>query len=72
MTTIHRALTVPYSPEQMYQLVNDIQRYPEFLPWCSHATVLSETPDEIRATLMLSYGGLRKAFTTCNRLQKIN
>lgn len=70
MTTIHRVLTVPYSPEQMYQLVNNIQRYPEFLPWCSHATVLSETSDEIRATLILSYGGLRKSFTTCNRLQK--
>lgn len=70
MTIINRSMTVPYSTEQMYQLVNDIERYPEFLPWCAAATILSENDDEIQATLVLSYGGFRKAFTTCNRLQK--
>lgn len=70
MTIIHRSMTVPYSTEQMYQLVNDIKSYPEFLPWCSKSTILSKNEDEIQATLLLSYGGLSKAFTTCNRLQK--
>ena len=35
---------LPYSPEQMYQLVGDVARYPEFLPWCSAAPVRSVTP----------------------------
>jgi ribosome-associated toxin RatA of RatAB toxin-antitoxin module len=63
-------MIVPYSTEQMYQLVNDIKSYPDFLPWCVKSTILSESEDEVRATLVLSYGGLKKAFTTCNRLQK--
>jgi ribosome-associated toxin RatA of RatAB toxin-antitoxin module len=70
MTIIKRSITVPYSTEQMYALVNDIESYPQFLPWCVSATVLSQDEDEVHATLILSYGGLRKAFTTCNRLQK--
>lgn len=70
MTTINRSMIVPYSTEQMYELVNDIKSYPEFLPWCAKSTILSESEDEVRATLVLSYRGLQKAFTTCNRLQK--
>src|SRR5262245_22918754 len=70
MTIINRSTIVPYSAEQMYQLVNDIKSYPEFLPWCTKSTILSENEDEVHATLILNYGGLQKAFTTCNRLQK--
>lgn len=70
MTTIQRAMIVPYSTEQMYDLVNNIERYPEFLPWCVASTILSRNEDEVYATLILSYGGLRKSFSTCNRLQK--
>src|SRR5476649_177953 len=70
MTLINRSMTVPYSTKQMYDLVNDIKSYPDFLPWCTQSTILSENEDEVRATLILSYGGLRKAFTTCNRLQQ--
>lgn len=70
MTVINRSLVVPFSTKQMYDLVNDIKSYPEFLPWCTKTTILSEDEDEVRATLLLSYGGFRKSFTTCNRLQK--
>lgn len=70
MTIIKRSVTVPYTSEQMYNLVNNIESYPEFLPWCVSATVLSADEDEVQATLVLSYGGFRKSFTTCNRLQK--
>lgn len=70
MPIINRSTIVPYSTEQMYQLVNDIKSYPEFLPWCARSAILSESEDEVRATLILSYKGLQKAFTTCNRLQK--
>ena len=70
MTTINKFALVPYSPAQMYALVDDIDSYSEFLPWCKNSRVLSRTEDEVRATLELSKGGVEKAFTTCNRNQK--
>jgi ribosome-associated toxin RatA of RatAB toxin-antitoxin module len=54
----------------MFALVDGIERYPEFLPWCRAARVLSRSDDEVRATLSLSKGGVEKSFTTCNRNQK--
>ena len=69
MTTIKRSALVPYSPEEMYNLVNDIGAYPEFLPWCKRSQILHQTPDEIRATLVINKAGLERSFTTCNRLQ---
>ena len=69
MTILQRNALVPYSCAQMYDLVDNIEGYAEFLPWCKKADVLSRTQDEVRATLTLAYGGFEKAFTTCNRLQ---
>ncbi len=70
MTLIQKSALVPYTPAQMFALVDDIEAYPEFLPWCKSARVLSRTEDEVRATLELSKGGVEKSFTTCNRNQK--
>ena len=70
MTIINKFALVPYTPAQMYALVDDIEAYPEFLPWCKSTRVLSRTEDEVRATIELSKGGVEKAFTTCNRNQK--
>jgi ribosome-associated toxin RatA of RatAB toxin-antitoxin module len=70
MTTISRSALVPYSAEQMYVLVDDIESYPKFLPWCLSAEVLSRDEDEVRAVVQLARGGLQKSFITCNRLQK--
>ena len=69
MTTISKSALVPYTPAEMYALVSDIPAYPDFLPWCSGARVLSSTEDEVRATLELSKGGVHKSFTTINRHQ---
>ena len=69
MTDINRTKTVSYSGKQMYELVNDVALYSEFVPFCSNSRVDSRTPDEIRATLSFSRGGLHKSFTTLNRLQ---
>ena len=69
MTTIHRKKSFPHSAGQMFRLVDDIEQYKLFLPWCKDSRVLSRTDDEVRATLVLSAGGLHKSFTTCNRLQ---
>jgi ribosome-associated toxin RatA of RatAB toxin-antitoxin module len=54
----------------MYALVNDIESYPRFLPWCREATVLSRAGDEeLTARVSLAKGGIRKSFTTRNRME---
>lgn len=70
MTAIHRSKLVSYTPGQMYQLVNAIEDYPEFLPWCVGSEVYLRNEDEIKASLVVSGAGLHKSFTTHNRLQK--
>lgn len=70
MTTVNRSALVPYSAREMYTLVDDIESYPDFLPWCTSSRVLHRDDDEVRAVIELARGGMRKSFTTCNRLQK--
>jgi len=60
---------VPFSPTQMYALVDAVDEYSEFLPWCHSSEIHSRTEDEVHASLALALGGLHKSFTTCNRLQ---
>jgi len=50
----------------MYHLVNRIEDYPQFLPWCKSTHVLSRTPTEVTATIEISYSKLKKSFTTQN------
>jgi ribosome-associated toxin RatA of RatAB toxin-antitoxin module len=69
MSTVNRSALVTYTPEQMYALVNDIEAYPQFLPWCRRARVLSRDEDEVRATIEFAKGHIHKSFTTRNRLQ---
>ncbi len=54
----------------MYALVNDVELYPQFMPWCVSASILYQDEDEIRATIKLAKRGLQASFTTSNRLQK--
>lgn len=70
MTTLNRSALVPYTPAEMFALVDDIESYPQFLPWCRSSKVLSRDEDKVYATIELARGALRKSFTTCNRLQK--
>lgn len=69
MRTIERSALVPYHPEQMYALVHDIERYPEFVPWVAGATVLSRSPSEVVGRLEMERAGMRETFTTRNRLE---
>jgi len=57
-----------YSVEQMYQLINDVLAYPQFLPDCSDSKIISENDSEVTAALLVSKGGLKKWFTTKNTL----
>ncbi|HET7922609.1 MAG TPA: type II toxin-antitoxin system RatA family toxin [Gammaproteobacteria bacterium] len=69
MRRVNKSALVPYPAGQMYALVNDVERYPEFLPWCRGARVLSRADHEMRASLDLARGGLHKTFTTRNTLE---
>ncbi len=68
MTTIHRSALMPYSTERMYEVVTDIERYPEFLPWCSDARILEQQGNDLKASVYMKKGRLNHSFTTQNRL----
>lgn len=70
MTTVKKNALVPYSAAEMYALVNDVEAYPQFLPWCRGTRVLYRDEDEIRASIEIAQGALHKSFTTHNRLQR--
>jgi len=53
----------------MFVLVNDIDAYASFLPWCRSSQVLSRSEDEVQAIIEIAHGGLHRSFTTLNRLQ---
>ena len=57
---------LPYSQKELYELVARVDRYPEFLPWCTAAQVLERVPGRTRAMLTVGVGGLSHAFTTVN------
>ncbi|MDX1587499.1 MAG: type II toxin-antitoxin system RatA family toxin [Oleiphilaceae bacterium] len=66
--TIERSALVHHSARRMYDLVNDIERYPEFLPWCSDARVHESDEHQLLASLEVSKSGVRQSFSTRNRL----
>lgn len=68
MTVVRRTAFVPFSPAQMYGLVNDVEAYPDFLPWCEDAVVLAHDASGMRARLTVNKGRFRYSFTTANRL----
>ncbi|WP_290651499.1 type II toxin-antitoxin system RatA family toxin [Aquisalimonas sp.] len=69
MTTISRSALVHHSARTMFDLVNDVDRYKEFLPWCSDSGVIEQHGDELKAFVTISKGGVSRSFTTRNRAQ---
>ena len=66
MKTVHKSVLIWYSAQEMYALVTDVAKYPEFLPWCDAARVIEEGHDSMTAEIGLSFGGIRQGFTTLN------
>jgi ribosome-associated toxin RatA of RatAB toxin-antitoxin module len=66
MKQIARSAIVEHSAAEMYALVEDIEAYPSFLPWCTAAEVHERRPQTTRATLTVGIGSLRHSFTTLN------
>ena len=70
MQVVERSALVTYTAAQMFALVNDVARYPEFLPWCVGARVEHVSASERVAALKVARGVLRTEFTTRNTLQQ--
>jgi ribosome-associated toxin RatA of RatAB toxin-antitoxin module len=68
MREIRRSALVPVPPQRMFALINDIERYPEFVPGCQGASVLERGADMLRARLTVGSGALRTSFVTRNLL----
>ncbi len=71
MNSISRSAHVPYSAREMYELVADVESYPQFLPWCCGARIVARDETSTVASLDMAYSALRKSFTTCNRLHPV-
>ncbi len=64
MPTHAETRLLPYTPEQMFDLVADVGEYPKFLPWCAGAKVGSRTDAELVALLTIGFGPFRESFTS--------
>jgi coenzyme Q-binding protein COQ10 len=64
MTTHAEKRVVPHAPEQLYALVLDVQKYPQFLPWCLAARVKSQSERELAADLIIGFNMFRETFTS--------
>jgi ribosome-associated toxin RatA of RatAB toxin-antitoxin module len=66
MKNIHKSVLIWYTPEEMFRLVTDVARYPEFLPWCDRASVLETDAQGMVAEVGISLGGIQQTFITRN------
>lgn len=64
MATHAEKRVLPYRPEQLYDLVADVEKYPEFLPWCIGARIRDRQPDVLIADLVIGFKGFRDGFTS--------
>ncbi len=68
MTAIHRSALLPFSNEQLFHLVNDVESYPQFMDGCVGARVIHTDANHMEGRLDLSRGGMSQSFTTVNEL----
>jgi ribosome-associated toxin RatA of RatAB toxin-antitoxin module len=66
MAVVHKSVLLGYSAEQMFDLVERVEDYPKFLPWCGGVQVKQRTEDKLIATIAINYHGLKQSFTTEN------
>ncbi|MBR7745300.1 type II toxin-antitoxin system RatA family toxin [Undibacterium baiyunense] len=66
MAVVKKNVLVAYSAEQMFALVEKVEDYPLFLPWCGGVDVAERTDTNLKATLSINYHGIKQSFTTQN------
>ncbi|MGF1793753.1 SRPBCC family protein [Photobacterium profundum] len=72
MPQISRSALVPFSAQQMFELVNDVESYPAFLPGCSGTKIIERSGEHMMASVDVSKAGIRKTFVTRNQLIDFN
>jgi len=70
LPVVERSAMVTFTAKQMFDLVNDVGRYPQFLPWCTGARVEDRSDTERVASVKVARGVLRMEFTTRNTLKR--
>jgi ribosome-associated toxin RatA of RatAB toxin-antitoxin module len=70
MASVNRSALVPFSAEEMYSLVDNIEAYEEFLPWCNSSIEHNRTDAIVEASIGIAKGSVQKAFRTRNTLHK--
>jgi ribosome-associated toxin RatA of RatAB toxin-antitoxin module len=68
MPTVNRSAMVRHTPREMFDLVNDFERYPEFLPGCRHARLIERDSEHLVGEMTLGRAGIEQSFTTRNDL----
>jgi len=68
MHHISKSAIVPYSPQQMFELVNNIDDYSQFLNWCDSSSILNQSENQITASVKINTGGMKQSFSTLNTL----
>ena len=63
---------LPYRPEQLFELVADVGRYPEFLPWCLAARILKQGDARLEAELVIGFKGIKERFVSIVDLDRTN
>lgn len=66
MKTIHKSVLLTHSAPEMFALVTDVARYPEFLPWCDQSQIVESSTNGMVAKVGMSISGIRQSFTTRN------
>lgn len=69
MPTVSTSARVNYTPEEMYDLVNDVSSYPVYIPMCSEVRLHSQSADQLKATIVMAKGRLNLSFTTENSME---
>lgn len=66
MSVVEKSVLVGHSAQQMFDLVDAVEAYPQFLPWCDEARVIHRDAMRTRASIHVNYHGIRQSFTTEN------
>jgi len=66
MALVEKTVLVPYTAEQMFNLVDRVEEYPQFLPWCGGASVKKLDANMVHATVHIDYHHIKQSFTTEN------
>lgn len=67
MALVEKTVLVPHTAEQMFKLVDEVENYPQFMPWCGGASINEMQDTTMHATLHIDYHHIRQHFSTKNR-----